>query len=177
MEGSMASLLRPLTGLAIVGFVASLIVHLCSLAGQPNPFGAAAWGLHVGIFVVWFPTVLVARRLSTGARQADFWKATLRGCPAWVKTGGYLLVGYAVLNFVLFVATQPTRSGSAHGIAELRGFSGHWMVFYYLGAATLYSASRLGPQLERRCPLGHEISPFANYCETCGAAIGPPPIA
>jgi hypothetical protein len=173
----MESLLRPFTWLAIAGFVASAIVHACALAGQPNPFGSAAWGLHAGIFVVWFPTVFVARRLSKGARQEDFWKATLRGCPRWVKTGGMFVVGYAILNFVLFVATRRPASGPAHDTAELRGFSGHWMVFYYIAAATLYSASQVGPLARRRCPHGHEISPFASYCETCGAAVGPPPVA
>jgi hypothetical protein len=161
--------------LAIAGFVASVIVHLCALAGQPNPFGPAAWALHVGIFVVWFPTVLVAQRLSKGAKQADFWKATLRGCPSWVKNVAYVVGAYAVVNFLLVFLLHGANE-SRKQVDELRGFSGHWMLFYYIAAATLYSATRLGPQSERRCPNGHEVSPFASYCEKCGAPVLPPPI-
>jgi len=54
-----------------------------------------------------------------------------------------------------------------------RGFSGHWMVFYYVGAATLYSAARLGNLNEWQCPHGHEVSPFAKYCDVCGTQVVP----
>lgn len=170
----MTSLLRPVMWLAIGGFSASLLVHVLSLAGVSSPFGAATWALHVGIFVVWLPTVFVIQRMAKNVRQADLWKAALRGCPAWVRSGAYIVGGYAILNFVVFLAqTSRYPRNSVPAVIEYRGFSGHWMIFYYLSAATLYSAVQLGRTSQRRCSNGHDVSPFANYCEICGAQLPP----
>lgn len=175
------AVLRPLMWLAIAGFCASLVVHVLALFGVPSPFGAATWLLHAGIFVVWLPTVLVAQRLAKSVRQADLWKAILRGCPPWVRTGAYVVGGYAFVNFAVFAFQTVTYAkGNIPENIEYRGFSGHWMVFYFVGAAALYSASRLGLS-QRRCPRGHEASPFANYCDVCGMQlpsdrrVSPPP--
>src|SRR6266540_914652 len=65
---SMQAFLRPVMWLAVAGFFASLLVHLLALIGLPSPFGSATWLLHIGIFVVWLPTVLVAQRLGKGAK-------------------------------------------------------------------------------------------------------------
>jgi hypothetical protein len=151
-----------------VGFLASAVVHVYSLFGAANPFGPAAWALHVGIFVVWFPTVLVAQQLTKNVKQADFWKAVLRGCPPWVRRGAYILFPYAIVNFFAGIVL-----GASNGFNEFRIFSGHWMIFYYVGAATLYSAQRLGPLANRTCPQGHAASPFAHFCEECGAQLPP----
>jgi hypothetical protein len=158
--------------LAVAGFLASLLVHLFALVGLASPLGLATWLLHIGIFIVWIPTVLIAQRLSRNAKRTDFWKAILRGCPAWVQSGGYIVFAYALVNFVLFTAQLSAYSKNDVPIAvEYRGFSGHWMCFYYIGAATLYSAIRLGNVSQRYCPRGHEVSPFANYCDVCGAQV------
>jgi hypothetical protein len=164
-------LATPFRWLAVAGFVASAIVHVSSLLGLRQPFGEAAWGLHIGIFVVWLPTVIVAQRLSKGVRQAEFWKATLRGCPPWMKraTGG--LFAYALLNFFVGIALGPESESD-----RFRIFSGHWMVFYFVAAVTLYSAGQLGSLAPPRCPNGHDVSPFAKFCGACGAAIPPAPI-
>ena len=168
----MQSLVRPFMWLALVGFAASLAVHVFSLLGQPNPFGPWAWGLHAGVFVVWFPAVLVAHRLSKTAKRADFWKAVLRGCPSWVRTGAYALCAYAVLNFLLFLCIPRPHTPTQ----DFRGFSGHWLVFYYFAAAILYSAGQLGLMGPRTCPHGHEVSPFSKFCDQCGAQLPPMPI-
>jgi len=159
---------------AIGGFAASFLVHVLALAGLPSPFGSATWALHIGIFVVWAPTVLVAQRMAKNVKQADFWKAVLRGCPPWVRTGMYIVGGYTIINFVLFVAQITSYpKNNVPELIEYRGFSGHWMTFYYVAAASLHSAVRLGATTQRRCPQGHEVSPFANYCERCGAQLPP----
>jgi hypothetical protein len=169
----MQAFLRPVMWLAVAGFFASLLVHLRAVLGLPSPFGSATWLLHIGIFVVWLPTVLVAQRLGNGAKQVDLWKAVFRGCPAWVKSGAYVVGGYAMVNFVLFTfQTTAYPKNQMPELIEYRVFSGHWMVFYYIGAATLYSAIRLGLS-QRHCPQGHEVSPFANYCDLCGAPVSP----
>ena len=45
----------------------------------------------------------------------------------------YVLVGYAVLNFILFIATtggHPKQRTAEAAPSVIRGFSGHWMIFY-----------------------------------------------
>jgi hypothetical protein len=51
------------------------------------------------------------------------------------------------------------------------------MIFYYMAAAILYSATRIASLGGPRCPNGHEASPFAKYCDRCGASIPPAPVA
>lgn len=107
-----------------------------------------------------------------GAKQADFWKATFRSCPAWIKKGAYIVGGYALLNFVFFaVQTTQYPKNAVPDLVEYRGFSGHWMVFYFVGAATLYSGARSGSLGPRRCANGHDVSPFAKYCDVCGTQV------
>ena len=171
----MTVLLAPFLVLSVIGLVLSLIAHTAALFGLPQPLGSAAWGLHIGIFVVWLPAVIMANRLVGDYKRKDFWKAALRGCPDWMRWLTFAFFGYAVVNFLLFIAVAPPRGagGGANTPPEVfRGFSGHWMAFYSAAAAILYSAivvSRSDPA--GRCPNGHPVSPSASYCEECGAAV------
>lgn len=176
MDKTFRLLLAPFIGLAAIGFILSVAAHLAAVAGSPIPFGKAVWGLHIGIFVVWLPTVLVGTRLTRGANRKDYWKIALAGCPKWMRTALYLLFGYALLNFVLFLATtasHPQPKGSAPP-EVVRGFSGHWMVFYGAAFASLYSASVIGYSgMDRKCPNGHPATVTAKFCEECGAPLEP----
>jgi hypothetical protein len=156
-----------LCGLAAVGFAASLLVHLAAWARVAPP--AAAWGLHLGIFVVWLPTVLVAQGLTRDFKQREFWGAALRGAPPWAPRALKWLGGYAAVNFVLFMLQAfGARPDDA---LQARGFSGHWLIFYGAAAGTLYSAARLRTHGDppRTCPNGHPVSIGARFCERCGA--------
>lgn len=164
----MKTLLRPLIGAAAVGLVLSLVVHLTAVAGVPSPLGGAAWILHAGIFVVWFPAVLVSRVLTRDARQGDFWRVALRRCPPWMRYMTYGFFGYAVVNFVMFVLGLFGHRDDE--FASLRGFSGHWMAFYAAALALLSSYVRADTAV-RRCVNGHAASVTANYCEMCGQPV------
>jgi len=59
--------------LAPTGLIASLIVHMAALLGMPSPLGEKSWVLHIGIFVVWLPAVLVLQSLSGEFKQKDLW--------------------------------------------------------------------------------------------------------
>lgn len=170
----MRLLVAPLRLIAVAGFLASLIVHVLALTGLAGPFGSEIWLLHIGVVVVWFPTILIERRLTGGARQADFWKAPCRGCPGWVNAGVRVLGGYALLNFVIFVL-QISRypANEAPDVIMYRGLSGHWMFFYYIGAATLYSVTMHESPSPRHCANGHEVSLFATHCDVCGIQLRP----
>jgi hypothetical protein len=177
----MAILLVPFICLAMLGLVLSLIAHVSALLGMPQPLGSAAWGLHIGIFVVWLPAVITANRLVKDFRQKDFWKAALRGCPAWLRWLTYAFFAYAIINFVTFIVVAPRGKQDPAAPTPpvvFRGFSGHWMAFYSAAAAILYSAlvvRRHDPS--RRCPNQHPVSPAASYCQACGAYVGEPTYA
>ena len=59
----MRLILPPFLSLAALGFFASLATHLLALAGGLPPGGKSVFGLHVGIFVLWVPVVLLVLRL------------------------------------------------------------------------------------------------------------------
>lgn len=166
----MSFILRPFMYLALVGFVASLIAHLCGYVGIDKPFGISPWPLHVGIFIVWFPAVLVFHNLSKDFPQRDMWKAALRGCPNWMRTLLYVIGGYAFLSFFAFMAIDSFSSSEA---STIRGFSGHWLIFYYAAFVILYSAINVSQQDSiRRCSNGHPMKPNDKFCSQCGMHVG-----
>ena len=60
-------LLLPLMVYAACGLILSLAVHLMALAGLQPPGGNALFfGLHVGIFPLWLPVVLIMMKLTRG---------------------------------------------------------------------------------------------------------------
>ena len=81
----MTVFLYPFIFLSVCGLVLSLVVHVSALLGIDLGLGQKVFGLHIGIFLVWIPTVLVANNLSKDCRRSDFWKVALRGCPDWMK--------------------------------------------------------------------------------------------
>ena len=161
--------------LSAMGLLLSAGSHLAALAGWAIPGGNLVWSLHVGIFVVWFPTVLVANRMARHAKRADFWKLALSGCPAWARYALYGLFGYAVLNFIFGMSKLPGHGGGSNASnpgVEVRLFSGHWMVFYGAAFATLYSAINNSKLLKsRKCVRGHEVAPLDKFCPECGAVV------
>ena len=174
MDKTFRLILAPFIGLAAIGLILSVAAHLAAVAGSPIPFGKAVWGLHIGVFVVWLPTVLVGIRLTRGANRKDYWKIALVGCPKWMRRALSILFGYAILNFILFfVMTAAHLQPKGDAPPEVvRGFSGHWMVFYGAAFATLYSASVIGwAGIDRKCPNGHSVTFTAKFCEECGAPL------
>ncbi len=166
--------LYPFMLLAACGFILSVAAHFMALTGIAIPSGGLVWGLHIGIFVVWIPTVLVGNRVTRYSNRKDFWKTALIGCPVWMRRTLYVVFGYAIFNFILFIlstTSHPKPTGTAPP-SVIRGFSGHWMVFYGAAFATLYSVIH-APQLfrERKCPQGHSVAPTTRFCPECGYAF------
>lgn len=124
--------------------------------------------LHVGIFAVWIPAVLVAQRLVGSTNRKDFWKVVLKGSPDWMRYMVYAFFVYAFVNFLFFMGKAPSGGSGLNPPASVwRGFSGHWMVFYSAALAILYSAANNVDE-SPRCPNGHSASPNAIYCPQCG---------
>lgn len=173
----MKLILTPFMYLAGLGLVLSLIVHVSAFLGLPQPFGEISWGLHIGIFVVWIPAVNIMNSLVKGFKQKDLWKAALRACPNWVKYLSYFFFGYGILNFALYALTDlncGSGRGSGDGTSSnvYRGFSGHWMAFYWTAIAVLYSAIHAKEHDKaRKCLNGHPVTPSAKFCKECGSKI------
>jgi hypothetical protein len=170
----MKFLLIPFLILSLVGFLLSVSAHVLSLFGQMPPGGQLVMTLHVGIFVVWIPTVLLGARVTKNSSRKNFWKIMLSGCPTGMRYVLYGLFGYAFVNFILFVGSTSSGHQPSEGLDPgiVRGFSGHWMVFYWAAFSTLCSVIR-SPQLfrERKCSNGHAVSLSDVYCPTCGKAL------
>ena len=175
------TLLLPFIGLAAVGLVLSMLVHLSALFGQPIPLGRKVWGLHFGIFAVWIPAVIVTTLSSRGVVRKDFWKFALRGCPEWFRYLTYGLFGYSLVNFAIFLfkTAKVSRGEPPSEEVKLIGFSGHWMVFYAAALGLLWSFVRAGENQAPRCPNGHPVGAEAKFCAECGSHVqgiqqGPP---
>jgi hypothetical protein len=165
--------LSPFVALSALGLILSILAHVAGLLGLSVP--SAAVGLHLGIFVVWFPAILASNSLAKHAPRKDYWKVVLRGAPRWMQ---YMTLGffvYAVVNFILFISVaprQPDSIGGSMSPSEIRGVSGHWMAFYSAALAMLYSVMEIQKKgIVRKCPNGHKVGLSAQYCEKCGEPV------
>lgn len=139
---------------ALVGFVLSLAVHISALSGiDVSAYLPSIWLLHIGVFVIFVPFVFSSRKY-LGVKPGF---AEIRASfPDWVIVMGIAIFAYAIINFFLFmVATEwgspSIRNGKyilhSHGklireltqaeyssfkANEVRGFSGHWLIFYFV---------------------------------------------
>ena len=160
----MSGLLRFLALLAAVGLALSVTAHaLTFVAPERAATSGGFWLLHLGLFVVFVPAVLSLRKL--GPKPAL--KAVFGPAPRWMFALVATAFVYAFVNFILEMVLSgggvPTERGDgtfammSHGtlIRELsrpeymlakarvmRGFSGHWMLFYSAAMAMLTAAAR-----------------------------------
>ena len=146
---------RALSIFALIGFLTSLFVHLITFFGiDPSKHVPWVWVLHLGIFVVFIPMVFFQGMAS----RKDFWNKIFAALPRWAGYTIKAFFAYAIINFALFFflsrgGVPDVRDGKyvlhSHGqvIRELseneyewqkayvvRGFSGHWMIFYLVPA-------------------------------------------
>lgn len=154
---------------AATGWSLGLIVHLTALIGDYDigrsiPF---VWVLHLGILVVWLPTILEfqknqeLRTLKSKLNPIAFFRIIFKDTPTWLSVIAIAGFVYMVVNFQLFMGSQPgvpelqdgqyilhdhgqliktiTKQEYDHYLAnQMRGFSGHWIGFYGIAAAVLF---------------------------------------
>ncbi len=148
---------------ALIGFFSSLFVHLSTFFGiDLSKHVPWVWVLHLGVFVIFIPMVFVQ---GLGSRK-DFWRKIFAAIPRWARYTIKAFFAYALINFALFFflsegGVPDVREGKYvlhnHGqvIRELseneyelqkayvlRGFSGHWMVFYLVPAIVFWYRGR-----------------------------------
>ncbi|HEY0503406.1 MAG TPA: hypothetical protein VGD42_07915 [Lysobacter sp.] len=175
----MIALLIPFLALAVLGLACSLVVHVMALAGVVPPGGDAVYVLHMGVFVVWIPTALVATRLNQGRRGFASWRQMLAGCPVWMRYAAVVLFVYSLISFFLAMRGMSASQGPVQEPSPqtLRAFSGHWMLFYGLGFCVLFAAFR-NPWMLRtaKCASGHKVMYTDRFCPTCGTALPERPV-
>ena len=103
---------------AVTGWLLGLLVHILSIFGvdvqTKIPY---IWLLHLGIFVVWIPTILTLRK-NQGIRAFEssdprkrmnpfgFFKALCEQAPVWMVVIAAAGLFYAFVNFLLFMTMQ-----------------------------------------------------------------------
>ncbi len=163
-----------------LGFASSLCVHIAARAGYEASYGETAQVLFMGVFVVWFPTVLYMRRFNREfGRGLGFkaWKVVVTGAPPWlVYLAGAAFV-YALINFftaVSFDRSDGSKVNAGFGILA----TGHAMAFYAAAAVINWAAVRRREEgIEWVCERGHSLSPSDKFCPECGAAAKRSPSA
>ena len=165
----MRAIAYPVMVLAAIGVLACFCLHIASFQSGPELEKRAIPVLFPGLFVVWFPTVILMNRMTRDVKQRDLWKAALRGCPPRMKIALWIVIGYAA--FATFLL--PFLRGSNPG-ASPSGFLIFPAVFYSVSFCVMYSVLHVQRFHEgRRCLNGHRISPLAKFCEVCGAPAAP----
>lgn len=131
---------------SVVGFAASLAVHVATFTGVP----LSDWTLvlHLGLFPP-FGVVIFGMRPWLEPEGLDPWDlrerqrlmgAFLRGIPGREKALVLALIVYAGINVTVGIERSV---GGASG-ADARLFSGHWLFFYGVSAVLARHLLRLG---------------------------------
>jgi hypothetical protein len=160
--------MKTLQIMATGGFIFSLTAHLASFLGiDPQAVFPPIWLLHIGIFVVWVPTVLLLRKTFRKTGREGFWKVAVRNAPAWMQALCVFFFIYTFFNFASSLSALDERGvptivnekkvlqRQGEVIKELsdeeyfrlqantfRASSGHWMVFYIVSMTILISHQR-----------------------------------
>jgi Protein of unknown function (DUF3592) len=152
-----------------IGFIVSLCVNIGSLMGRRVLPEGFFFILHIGIFVVWAPAVVVAKQRIGNLQRKDFSKIALSGAPDWMRYFVYAVFFYSSVEFFVSMG-RASAGGSQAGFSEWRSFSGIWMAFYSAAFAILYAATADGGPLGR-CINGHAVLPGASFCTHCGQPV------
>ena len=132
-----------LAAVAVAGFLASFVCHLLGWLHIESPWGKSVFVLHVGFLVLWFPLVIFANRTTPKPGRGNL-EHLLAELPKWVRGAANVLFVYAFLNFAFFLyCTSQYPKHQVPSYVELRGFSGHWMLFYGVAAIGFVALARL----------------------------------
>jgi len=174
VPGWLKPLLWPFVALSALGLTLSIWVHFGALLGRKVAPSEYFWMLHMGIFVVWLPAVLVQSKQSGSWKTRTSMREMAPGAPKWLNAVVGFFFLYAFINFAIFFFNAPAgkRQGPDTPPEVWRGFSGHWMLFYSAALAMLYSAAKSVSSVSR-CVNGHPLPPGAAVCSLCGQPATP----
>jgi hypothetical protein len=156
--------------LAALGLLLSVGIHVLTFFGvDPQDAFPYFWLLHIGIFVVFIPGAMLQPR-SRRKNPTDRRKSAgdlIKHAPRWFARAVPYVVGYCVINFLVFIGHMSSGSPQTDGKGgyelrehgrlvrtitateyhsyrawEVRGMSGHWIIFYGIALGLLWSAYR-----------------------------------
>ena len=132
-----AGVTRAMTGIAVIGFVIAVGVHLATF----GPLSWAPWisGTWPLLFFAIFPVAGSAIVVLSFARVPV--DVLLGALPAPIKIAGALLTAYVFINFAIFFRTTFGHAPSAMAVA--RGFTGHTLFFFAAAAIIWYEFDRI----------------------------------
>jgi hypothetical protein len=134
--------------IALLGWTASVIVHILSIAGEDLlTTYPVVMALHVGVFIVWLPTVWYLKndadykqfqeaRILKRSNPIAAFKVLLKKAPMFLKVIAIAGLLYAPVNFMIPFIEPIDEPNST------RMFSGHWMAFYGIALGALYPFNR-----------------------------------
>ena len=132
-----------LSGIAAAGFIAALICHILGWLQINPPGGNWVFLLHVGCMALWIPLVIFANKTKPPGMKGNM-DHLLAEVPKWVRMIAGIVFGYAILNFIYFIyCTSQFPKNKVPSYIHLRGFSGHWMMFYGIAAIGFFALARL----------------------------------
>lgn len=136
----------PLAAVSGVGLAASLFLHVEAIEHKyPASMGVLA-AMHLGVFIVFFPAVIIANRRAGYRRRKYAWEFVLSGSPWWMRYGCYLCGFYAALNGAALILehmwSEPSGAAGAPSLSDWRGISAIWMGFYSVALAVLLAARK-----------------------------------
>lgn len=168
-------LLYPLFLASAIGFSLALSAHVLAWIGNPIGLDELKFLMFSGVFVVFFPAVLLQFKLLGGQKikfpnnpfqLSQNWKngyqiftKIFRGCPGWMRKIIYGSFAYAFANFLLNMGNETLL------------MTGHILPFYAFPAGMYYSALNIDFDEIPTCINGHEVDLTDNYCSECGAPI------
>lgn len=138
-----------------IGLLLSVIVHLATVGGL-NLFAESEFTflLHAAIFPSFFYMILSARKNLKGLKRGEFNSLLFKSSPKFVAYAGIAVFVYALVNFgysmLHLLEGSPTVKDGVYILEnhgrhvkdlteleyfslkrmELRGFSGHWLLFF-----------------------------------------------
>lgn len=155
---------RLLAAISFAGFLASVAVHLLScLEINVTRFVPYVWSLQSGVFVLFILTAAAAARefKYRGGINKTYWQKFYAPMPGWTKYLINALCVYVVISTALFIyqagqtpeapdvvnGNYVVRGAKAKILRQIseeeydrrysaivRGFSGHWLIFYLIPA-------------------------------------------
>jgi len=156
-----------LIGAAIITsilLILSIAAHTATYFGiDPQVKFPAVWLLHFGIFIVFIPA-FIAYRNEYGGRFGNIdHESVMRRAPEWMRILLKVFIIYTAINFGLFFVNSEAGAPDIwegqyvlqnkgtlirelsqdeyerYQMYEVRGFSGHWLIFYYYPLIAYYS--------------------------------------
>jgi hypothetical protein len=117
---------------ALAGFLLSLYIHIAAWLGRVPLDDSWIMWLHLGIFVPFFTALFLLPKKPRRRRDEKSFSLGFLG------RAMIAILFYAIANFIIFMIHTASDHGHATRLWEWRGFSGHWMLFYFWSFGLLY---------------------------------------